>query len=143
MKTRQSLPNKIANREQEDFPDVAQPSALRAWYAGLSAREAVVRFLAATKAPGESSRGILGRIRTRLITLAHARHRPDLAVPFQHTAAQREERCTDASRAIEVLRCLAAPQPQISDDIDLWLPARSVAALRAHGIACAGMLPTG
>lgn len=134
MKTRQSLPNKIAEREPEDFPDVAQLSALRAWYAGLSAREAVVRFLAATKAPGESSRGILGRIRTRLITLAHARHRPDLAVPFQHTAAQREERCNDASRAIEVLRCLPAPQPQISDDIDLWLPARSVAALRAHGI---------
>lgn len=134
MNTRQSLPNKIAERQPEDFPDVAQLSALRAWYAGVGAREAVVRYLGEKKALGESSRGILGRIKTRLIVFANARHRPDLAALFRLTAAQRAERCNDVSRAIEVLRFLPTPQPTISDDIGLWLPARSVSALRAHGI---------
>lgn len=36
--------------------------------------------------------------------------------------------------AIDVLRNARAPEPQIGDDIGAWLPARTVAALRAHGI---------
>ena len=40
-----------------------------------------------------------------------------------------------AAEAIGLLRHARAPVPQISDDVGLWLPARAVGALRAHGIA--------
>lgn len=75
-----------------------------------------------------------GQIKTRLTVFANARHRPNLAALFRLTAAQRAERCDEVSQVIEVLRFLPVPQSMMSDDIGLWLPARSIAALRAHGI---------
>jgi hypothetical protein len=50
MKTRRAPPDNIANGEV-DCADAAKLAALRAWYEGMSAREAVVRFLAA-ESPG-------------------------------------------------------------------------------------------
>jgi hypothetical protein len=64
MKTRQSPPAGPAT----ELPNVASLAALRAWYEGLSAREAVTRFL--MKADGQSSRGVLGAIRRELAALA-------------------------------------------------------------------------
>lgn len=134
MKTHQSSPLVLVTGQPEGFPGNAQLSALRAWYAGLTARQAVMRYLAVNKAPGQSSRGMLSLIRRQLSGFAHARHRPDLAALFQHTAAERLTRAKAVTCAIDVLRSLPAPQPQISDDIGQWLPLRTVAALRMHGI---------
>ncbi len=113
------------------FPDNAELAALRSWYAGLDARSAIARYLG-ERAPGESSRGILGRIRRRLVVFAQARHREDLAAVFVTRPAAAS---ADAvALAIETLRYLAVPVPQISDAIESWLPARIVAPLQAHGI---------
>ncbi|WP_018421954.1 phage integrase family protein [Paraburkholderia tuberum] len=129
MKTRDALP---INETESGFPDEAELAALRGWYAGLDARAAVARYLGDRRSAGASSRGVLGRIRRRLIAYAQARQRAELASVFV-------DRPTTASadgvvRAIEVLRNLPVPIPTIADPVDLWLPPRIVAALRAHGI---------
>lgn len=126
--------NALASDTQLDFPDAASLAALRAWYAGLSAREAVARYLGERKASGQSARGILSRIRRQLVDFARYRQRQDLAALFEHGAAERIGRAKAVGQAIEALRSLPPPRPQISDDIGQWLPPRAVAALRAHGI---------
>ncbi|KWR91557.1 site-specific integrase [Cupriavidus sp. IDO] len=116
------------------FPDAASLAALRAWHAGLATREAVARYLGEERARGQSSRGILGRIRRQLAAYARYRQREDLAALFEISAAERAKKGRAADQAIELLRALPAPMPAISDDIGLWLAPRAVAALRAHGI---------
>jgi site-specific recombinase XerD len=133
MKTR--LPSPSASAPTPDgFPDADSLAALRAWYAGLPAREAVVRYLPGNTAMGQSARGILGRIRRQLVAVARNCHREDLAALFQHDATGRIERGKAVTHAIDVLRSLSPPEPQISDDIASWFSARTVTALRAHGI---------
>jgi hypothetical protein len=123
----------VKTRETEPiaFPDDAELAALRAWYAGLVARAAVARYLGDRKAPIESARGVLGRIRRALISYAASRHRADLAKVFSERSAGSVD---TVARVIETLRNLPAPMPNIADEIDRWLPPRVVAALRAHGI---------
>jgi len=118
-----------------EFPDAAELAALRAWHAGLSTREAVERYLGERRAPSQSSRGVLGRIRRQLAAFARRRQREDLAVLFEISAAERAKQGRAADQAIELLRTLPLPAPLISDDVGLWLDARAVAALRAAGIA--------
>jgi len=118
----------------QNFPDVVSLAALRSWYAGLSSRTAVARYLPERRAAGESSRGVIGHIRRHLIAFAMHRHRPDLAAVFEHTSTERHGRASAVERAIETLRSLPAPQPQIADDVALWLAPRTVKALYAHGI---------
>ncbi|WP_145758178.1 MULTISPECIES: phage integrase family protein [unclassified Burkholderia] len=129
METRQ--PQHSAN---QGFPEAASLAALRSWYAGLSSRAAVARYLPERRAAGESSRGLIGAIRRQLIAFAHSRHRPDLAAVFEHTSAERHRRAGAVDRAIETLRSLPAPQPQITDDVVLWFAPRTVSALHAYGI---------
>ncbi|CAN7784222.1 phage integrase family protein [Cupriavidus necator] len=117
-----------------DFPDAASLAALRAWYEGLSARDAVMHYLGERKASGQSARGILGHIRRLLAEFARRRQRQDLAALFAHGAAERVGRAKAINQAIDVLRRLPSPEPQVSHDIGQWLPARAVGALRAHGI---------
>ncbi|MEX3639714.1 phage integrase family protein [Paraburkholderia sp. BR14320] len=109
-------------------------AALRGWYAGLSSRATVLRYLPGLKAPGQSARGMLGRIRRQLIAFAESRHRLDLAAVFQHTRQERQGRAKAVEHALRTLPSLTAPQPQISDDIEWWLAPRTANALRAHGI---------
>lgn len=113
------------------FPDDAELAALRAWYAGLDARTAVARYLGERKPPGASSRGVLGRIRRALIAFATSRQRGDLADAFRDWSPASG---AAIARAIDALRSLPPPAPHIADEIDQWLPARVVTALRAHGI---------
>lgn len=70
--------------------------------------------------------------RRRLIAYAQARHREDLASVFvdRPTTASAD----GVAHAIEMLRHLPVPVPMIVDPVDLWLSARIVAALHAHGI---------
>jgi site-specific recombinase XerD len=77
---------------------------------------------------------MLGRIRRKLIAFAESRHRPDLIQVFQHTLVERQRRAGAVERAIETLRALPAPQPQISDNVGQWLAPRAAKALHAHGI---------
>ena len=132
MKTRRSP---TATTEPPDgFPDAASLAALRAWYSGLTAREVVARYLSHAKADGQSSRGMLGRIRRQLIAFAQQRQRADLAALFGHPASARTRHARAVAHAIQVLPSLPAPEPQIGDDIAHWLAPRAVRALQAHGV---------
>lgn len=132
MKTRQST--RAESDGPNDFPDAASLAALRAWYEGLSAREAVARYLGHNKADGASSRGMLGVIRRRLIDLARRRHREDLAALFDHPVSERSKHARAVAHAMELLPTLPVPEPLIGDDIAQWLPPRAVRALQAQGI---------
>ena len=133
MKTR-LLPVDLSVGTPSDLPDAVELAALRAWHAGLSTREAVERYLGESLTPGQSSRGVLGRIRRQLAAFARRRQREDLAMLFEIQAAERARQGRAANQAIELLRTLPLPAPLISDDVELWLDARAVAALRAAGI---------
>jgi hypothetical protein len=71
------------------FPDHASLAALRAWYEGISAGTGVDRYLAHTRARTQSSRGIIGRIRRRLVNVAQAYGRDYIAAVFTGYAADR------------------------------------------------------
>jgi len=118
----------------DGYPDAASLAALRAWYEGMTARQAVTRYLPHAKADGQSSRGILSGIRRQLVAFAQQRHRTDLASLFDHPASERTRHVRAVTHAIQILPSLPLPTPQIGDDIALWLPARAVHALQAHGI---------
>ncbi|WP_281362462.1 phage integrase family protein, partial [Pararobbsia alpina] len=117
------------------LPDADELAALRAWYAGLPVRTAIERYLPTRLGDGRSARGILSVIRRRLMSVARQVGRPDLATVLTHAAGERLREARAVNEAIDVLRHARIPDPRISDDIDVWLPARAVAALRAHGIA--------
>ncbi len=118
----------------DEFPDSAELAALRAWHEGLSSREAVTQYLGERKLSGQSSRGLLGQIRRRLALFARQRNREDLATVFEQPESERALQVRAATTAIEQLRGMPLPAPQITDDISLWLSERSVRALNAHGI---------
>jgi site-specific recombinase XerD len=132
MKTRQTSP--ATDPAPEGFPNAASLAALRSWYAGLTAREAVTRYLSHSKADGQSSRGMLSRIRRQLIAFAQLRQREDLATLFEHPASERTRHARAIAHAIQVLPSLPVPEPQIGDDIAQWLEPRAVRALHAQGI---------
>lgn len=117
-----------------EFPSADALAALRAWYAGLDARAAVAQYLGQNKATGESSRAILGEVRRRLARYAQTRHREDLAGLIGHPARERTQRSRSVLEAIETLRHLSVPTPQVTDDVGRWLPARIAGAIKAHGL---------
>ena len=108
MKTRTTYALPAADHEPPGFPDADELAVLRAWYAGLAVRQAVARYLPRALGDGKSARGVLGRIRRKLLAIAHA---------------------------IEQLRTASPPDPQISDAIAPWFAPRAVRVLHAHGIA--------
>ena len=116
------------------FPSASQLAALRAWYAGIPARAAVVQYLGQSKATGQSSRAMLGDIRRVLASFARARHRDDLASLMEHPAAERVERARAVANAIEKLRNMPVPMPLVTDTVDRWLPGRPARALKNAGI---------
>jgi site-specific recombinase XerD len=126
--------NQIQAGDDDGFPSLSQLAALRAWYAGLSARAAVVQYLRQRKATGQSSRAMLGAIRRQLARYAQARHRDDLASLISHPAAERQERERAVRHAIETLQQLPLPQPLLTHGVDRWLPARAAHALKKAGI---------
>jgi site-specific recombinase XerD len=136
MKTRQAstAASEAPTGQPPDWPDAASLAALRAWCEGIPARQAVERYLGQSKSDGQSSRSVLGRIRRQLARFARVRHRSDLAVLFEGSAAQRTQHTAAVVHALDVLRTLPRPEPLIGDDIDAWLSPRTAAALRAHGI---------
>lgn len=116
------------------MPNAAELAALRAWYEGLGAKQAVVRYLGHNKADGQSSRGMLGAVRRQLMAFARQRQREDLAELFVHPDSQRVSRVSAVVRAIELLPSLAPPQPLIGDEVARWMEPRVVRSLHAQGI---------
>ncbi|MBK5204447.1 MAG: tyrosine-type recombinase/integrase [Polaromonas sp.] len=118
----------------EGFPRTAELATLRAWYAGLPSRDAVDQYLGDQRHDGQSSRSQIGQIRKRLAAFARQRKREDLAAAFEHAESDRAQHSRAAVGAIELLRTITPPEPQITDDISLWLSERSVRSLKTHGI---------
>lgn len=116
------------------FPDHACLAALRAWYEGLTARAAVGLYLPHKRVHAQSSRGVIGRIRRRLIDIAEHNGRDDLAAVFADRTTDRTRQSMSIRRAIEALRELHGREPQITDDIGVWLPQRATRALKSLGI---------
>jgi site-specific recombinase XerD len=118
-----------------DFPGADELAMLRAWYAGMAVRKAVEHYLPERIGAGQSARGVLGGVRRRLAKVARQVGRPDLGTIFEHPDGERLREAKAVADAIEVLRYARMPTPKISDDIGIWLPARAVATLHAHGIS--------
>lgn len=116
------------------FPDYACLAALRSWYEGLPARAAVDRYLPYKRVHAQSSRGVIGRIRRRLVDIAELNGRGDLAAAFTDRTTHRTHTGISIGRAIEALRKLHGREPQITDDIGVWLPQRAIRALKSQGI---------
>ncbi|WP_175748878.1 phage integrase family protein [Burkholderia pyrrocinia] len=116
------------------LPNLASLAALRAWHEGLTARAAVTRYLPHRKADGQSSRGILSRIRRQLVACATARQRDDLIPLFMHPAADRTRHAAQLVVALDVLRTTPIPVPQPADAVSRWLPPRTARALAAARI---------
>jgi len=127
-------PAKATGPEIDGFPGTAELAALRAWYSGMSTRNAVDQYLAEQRHVRQSSRSQIGNIRKRLAAFARLRRREDLAGAFEHPESERVSHSRKATAAIELLRTITPPVPQITDDISLWLSDRSVVSLKAHGI---------
>ena len=116
------------------FPSLGELAALRAWYEGVSSREAVDRYLGAQRTKGESSRGVIRRIRQELIAFARIRHHADLVELLDHPDSQKSALSRKVIQAIDYLRNAPVPEPLVTDDIGKWFPARTCQALQAHGI---------
>jgi site-specific recombinase XerD len=118
----------------DGFPGIAELAVLRAWYSGMSSREAVDQYLGDQRLEGQSSRSLIGKIRKNLATLARQRKREDLVATFAHAESDRVRHRRAVEVAIERLRTTPLPVPQITDDISLWLSERSVRTLKIHGV---------
>ena len=116
------------------FPSADELAALRAWYAGLPAREAVVRYLGQKKATGQSSRAMLSAIRRQLARFARTRGREELESLFLHPTPERYARAKQVVGAVEAIRHLPLATPTLADDVARWFSARAVGALHRHGI---------
>ncbi|RQV69662.1 integrase [Burkholderia cenocepacia] len=123
------------------LPELASLAALRAWQEGLTARAAVTRYLDHARDDGQSSRGLLGRIRRQLVACAIARQRDDLIPLFTHPAADRIRHAARVIAALDALRATPIPAPRPADPVRRWLPPRIVRALAAAGVdSCADLL---
>ena len=124
------------------FPDADALAALRAWYAGLSARQAATRYLGDRRVSGQSSRAVLIEIRRQLADFARRRHRVDLADLLEHPAKDRLAKARAVANAIETMRRLPPPTPNLVDEVGQWMPRRAAAALCAAGIKTLGDVAT-
>jgi len=124
----------VSSSGSDPLPDAAALAALRAWYEGMDSRTAVERYLGERRVAGESSRGLLGRLRRQVADFARGRQRADLAALFERADARGSKRAIAIARALDTLASLPVPQPLIGDDVERWLQPRSATALREAGI---------
>ncbi|MEX3670581.1 phage integrase family protein [Paraburkholderia phenoliruptrix] len=116
------------------LPSLSSLAALRAWQEGLTARVAVTHYLAHARDDGQSSRGLIARIRRQLVACARARQRDDLIPLFTGPAAGRTACAAQVVAALDVLRGTPVPVPQPADDVSRWVTPRTARALAAAGI---------
>ncbi|WP_277183249.1 phage integrase family protein [Caballeronia sp. BR00000012568055] len=123
------------NHVSGEFLNADEIAVLRAWYAGMSTRDAVSRYLPGRLDSGCSARGVLGKIRRRLVAVAREAKRDDLLMLLDHPVSERAQHAKAVAKAIEELRHAKPPEPEISDPVERWIEGRAVRALRAQGIA--------
>jgi site-specific recombinase XerD len=116
------------------FPGVSEVTALRAWYAGLSARDAAARYLPERLAGGTSARTVISGVRRQLIKCALVAHRPDIAQLLGHAEGKRIALNKEVLRAIEELRNAKRPEPMLNDSPATWFNPRAASALQSAGI---------
>ena len=116
------------------LPNAGELAALRAWFEGLDARDAVVRYLGHVKATGQSSRSMLTSIRRRLAKHASSVGRPDLAESFEASGPSRTQRARAVAEGIEAIRSAAPRQPLLGDEVSLWFSDRIARVLNAQRI---------
>jgi hypothetical protein len=116
------------------LPDAAALAALRGWHEGLSSKDAVTRYVSEARAPGQSSRGLIGAIRRDIAAFARSRHRDDLAQLFTGPVRKGPSAARAVAAAVEQLRSATVPVSLIGDGVDHWLEPRIVAVLRKVGI---------
>ncbi|TDN63943.1 phage integrase family protein [Paraburkholderia sp. BL10I2N1] len=131
---RPSRETPAALTDPPDLPGLAALAALRAWYEGLTAREAVTHYLAHVRVDGQSSRGLIARLRRQLIACARVRQRDDLIPLFTQPAAGRTQCAARVVAALDALRATAVAAPQPADAVARWLAPRTARALDAAGI---------
>lgn len=145
MKSPQSAPARRVNARKaadvvaggSELPSADALAALRAWLEGLSAREAVRRYLGRTKEDGQSSRAILSAVRRQLAQLAVRWHRRDLAEVFIACAPGTGRAANTAHRlqaAVDDLKRCSLPVPRVTDEVVLWFSPRTSGALDRAGI---------
>jgi hypothetical protein len=81
---------------------------------------------------------MIGGIRRQLIRIACRRHRADLVALLDHPIGERAQHAKAVAHAIDALRTAPEPAPKITDDVSLWLSARSANALYAQDIKTLG-----
>ena len=102
MKTRPDrLPAPAPASALPGFPAADELAVLRAWYEGLPVRQAVARYLPSALGDGKSARGVLGRIRRKLVAIARAAHRDDLAALLAHPVEERAQYAKAVAQAID------------------------------------------
>lgn len=131
MKTGQA---KELSQDPIGFPTADELAALRGWYAGLSSRETVERYLGAKRATGASSRAMISAIRRQLVRFARGRHRSDLAELLGHPPAQRLQCARGVLATLDLLPRFPRPEPLVTDDVAAWFSPRLADTLRAAGI---------
>ncbi len=130
---------RLGNDNRPDgFPGEAELAALRGWYAGLSSRDSVGCYLESKMVSGVSTRGMIGNIRRKLISIARQRHRPDLVALLDHPENERAWHAKTVAHVIKTLRVATQPVPKITDDVSLWLSVRAANALYVQGIKTRG-----
>lgn len=132
MKTRQ-IQSSIEGHP-EGWPDAAALAALRAWYDGLSSRDAVDQYLAHRREDSASSRSMIGSIRRQLINHAITRGRADIAEILSQVKPGSPNAARQVGAALDALRLTQMPAPLIGDELERWLPARLCKVLAAAGI---------
>lgn len=108
------------------FPGPASLFALRAWYDGAGARDAISRYCPQAIEDSRSARGVIGRLRRQVVGFALSRHRADLAEPFQCATGERTHHRAAACQALDVLPLVPVPPPLVSDAVESWLPPRVI-----------------
>lgn len=121
---------------EDGLPSADALAAFRAWFEGLSAREAVQRYLGFAKADGQSSRAILSAVRRQLIAAARRRRRQDSEAVLRETESE-HMRASGVNRlavAIQDITNSAVPAPGMNDDVSFWFATRTAAALHRHKV---------
>ena len=124
----------LSSSTPPSLPGTASLCALRAWYDGAGARDAILRYCPQALERSHSARGVIGRIRRQVVGFALSRHRADLAKPFQCATGERTHHRAAACQALDVLPLVPVPLPLVSDAVESWLPSRVIPVLRRHGI---------
>lgn len=98
-----------------DFPDADELAVPRAWSANIPVRKAAKGYATDRIEPGQSARGLLDELRSRLAKFAREIGRQDLGAAFEHVEGERSREAKTVADTIEVPRYANPQTPQASE----------------------------